>query len=99
MVLPWYAASRYPAHWTSAALAADLAVICHGGSAVTVDGAAPQAPGQPGDTTSDCPICKALRGLQVAVLAASGVGPFEHLTHQAFLRPADDGASGHVVFL
>ena len=102
MVLPWYVASRYPAHWSAAALAADLSadlsVICHGGVATTGDGATLPMPGQP-NPNSDCPICKGLVGLQLAVLVAAQAGLLERDAVPVQLRPADAAARRHIVFV
>jgi Protein of unknown function (DUF2946) len=102
MVLPWYAASRFPAHWSAAAqasdLAADLAVICHGGVATTTDGATQPVPGQP-NPNSDCPICKGLAGVQLAILVAAQAGLLERDAVPVQLRPADTAAIKHIVFV
>jgi hypothetical protein len=96
MVLPWYASSRYPAHWSAAALAADLSMICHGGIATPSDGAAMPAPGQP-NPKSDCPICKALVGLQLAVLVAGQAGLLERVAGPERHWLPEEGAREHVV--
>jgi hypothetical protein len=96
MVLPWYAASRFPAHWSAGALAADSAVICHAGVATTSDGPTLPVPGQP---NSDCPICKGLVGLQFAVLVAAQAGLLERKASPQHLRPVDAAVRKHIVFV
>jgi hypothetical protein len=77
MVLPWWAASRLPAHLAAAALSADLLVICHNGSATTAQGNLPQP--IPQDPNSECPVCKGLVGLQFAILVAAQGGLLERI--------------------
>jgi hypothetical protein len=98
MVLPWYAASRLPAHWSAAALAADLAVICHGDAVAAADGATSPAPTQP-MPNSECPICKGLVGLQFAILVTAQAGLLERTTGEAHLPPADVSARGHAILV
>lgn len=77
MVLPWWVASRLPAHFAAAALNADLLVICHNGpTAATLADLPQQAPPDP---SSECPICKGLVGLQVAILIAAQAGLLERV--------------------
>ena len=72
MVLPWWVASRLPAHFAAVALGADPTAICHGAGANTPQ-PAPPLPGQQ-DPNTECPICKGLVGLQVAILVSAQSG-------------------------
>ena len=56
------------------------------------------APGQP-SPNSDCPICKGLAGVQLAILAAAQAGLLERDTVPVQLRPADTAAIEHIVFV
>jgi hypothetical protein len=86
IVLPWWAASRLPVHWSAVALSTDLAVICQGGGATAEHANLPQ-PGQQ-DPNSECPICKGLVGLQLAILVAAQAGLLERAAYiQEFPLP------------
>ena len=95
MVLPWWSASRLPAHWAAVTLENDLAVFCHNAAS------APQAdlpnPVRP-DPTSECPICKGLVGLQFAILVAAQTGLLERVSNSAPLWVLPDDPREGVVF-
>jgi hypothetical protein len=84
MVLPWWAASRFPAHLSASALSANLLVICHNGSTATAQGDLPQP--IPQNPNSECPICKGLVGLQFAILVAEQAGLPERVADSQLYR-------------
>jgi hypothetical protein len=93
MVLPWWAGSRLPAHWSAAALSADLSVICQGGAA---DADVPLPSQQ--DPNSECPICKGLMGLQFAILVAAQAGLLERVANIQRIRLPQVEPRKNIVF-
>jgi hypothetical protein len=96
LVLPLHAATHAPSNALDAALAADLAIICHGDPAAAAGDPAntplpaPQAPADPGN---DCPICKGIISFQLAILAVAEIGLLEPAITAVVFPRVDDRLS------
>jgi hypothetical protein len=99
LALPLHAASHPAPSPLDAALAADLAIICHGDGATTTDSARKPAPPGPMDQSNGCPVCKGVIGFQLAILVAGEIGMLEPASTEvgAFL-PDDDRLSAPTLF-